>query len=267
MKYLWDEWHLIEPKIGQARSLFLFLDYDGTLVPIAPTPEEAVCPMGVRALLGELRDLPQIMLAIVSGRSLEDLRERVAVPGIIYVGAHGLDIQNPVGVHKKRLSPLREKELRRILGELRRSLRGIRGIRVEEKGPVVSVHYRKVSHKYFAFVHRVLQDILAHWKGQWKLAHGRMVVEIRPEVDFHKGTAVRELLRATGRDLLPIYLGDGPTDEPAFREVKNRGITILVGPRWLTSEAEFSLKSPMEVEEFLRLLADKLKVNNSCPES
>lgn len=265
MKNLWEDWPDLKRKMFRAESLFLFLDFDGTLTPIAPKPEEAFLPPGVMALLEKLRDHPKFLLAVISGRSLEDLRERVGLPGITYIGNHGLDIQNPAGIHKKRLSAVREKELRRILRALRSSLGGIQGIQVEEKGPIVAVHYRNVAHKYFDFVHRVLRETLDRWKGRWKAAHGKMVVEVRPEFDFHKGTAVRELLRRTSRNLLPVYLGDDPTDEPAFREVKNRGITVFVGPGWLTSEAEYYLQSPAEVEMFLQHCMETLQGLTSPP--
>lgn len=265
MKNLWEDWPDLHRRMLQAESLFLFLDFDGTLAPIAPTPEGAFTPPGAKALLERLRDHPKVLLAVLSGRPLEDLRERVGVPGIIYIGNHGLEIQNPAGIHKKRLSAAREKELRRISGTLRRSLKGIQGIQVEEKGPIVAVHYRNVAHKYFDFVHRVLRATLDRWKGRWKAAQGKMVVEVRPEFDFHKGTAVRELLRGTSRNLLPIYLGDGPADEPAFREVKNRGITVFVGPGGLTSEAEYYLQIPAEVEMFLQHCVETLPGLNPSP--
>lgn len=78
-----------------------------------------------------------------------------------------------------------------------------------------------------------------------------MVFEIRPGVDFHKGKAVSEILKGSSRNLLPVYIGDDQTDEDAFREVKGRGITVFVGPGWLTSEAEYYLQAPTEVHNFL----------------
>jgi trehalose-phosphatase len=263
VNHLFKEWESIRAKIRQAQTLFLFLDYDGTITPIVSSPELALCPQEVKALLEELRDSPNVLLAIISGRSLEDIREKVGIPGLIYVGNHGLDIQNPAGVHKKKLSPPREKELRKIVQTLEKSFGKIPGILFEDKGPILAIHYRNVAQKYFGWIHQVLKETMEKWKGRWKIAHGKMVFEIRPEVDFHKGTAVKEILKGTTKNLLPIYLGDDQTDEDAFREVKGRGISVFVGPGWLTSEAEYYLKNPAEVQAFLlrceEIMRDKMQ--------
>ena len=251
MKHLFEGWENIQKRIQTAQNLFLFLDYDGTLTPIVSSPELAVCPREVKAVLERLRDSPHVLLAIISGRSLEDVREKVGIPGIIYVGNHGLDIQNPAGIHQKKLSPSREKELRKIIQTLQESFGEIPGILFENKGPILAIHYRNVAQRYFAWIHKRLKETLEKWKGRWKIAHGKMVFEIRPEVDFHKGKAVKEILKGASKDLLPIYLGDDQTDEDAFREVKGRGISIFVGPGGLTSEAEYYLENPSEVQLFL----------------
>ena len=99
------------------------------------------------------------------------------------------------------------------------------------------------------------------------VAQGKEVMEIRPGVDFHKGTAVRELLRGTGRDLLPIYPRDGSTDGPAFRQARNQGITVFIGSGWLSSEAEYCLESPAQAERFLQLGAETLQGSSSQSES
>jgi trehalose-phosphatase len=263
VNYLFADWEKVQDKIRQAQTLFLLLDYDGTLTPIVSSPELALCPREVKVLLEKLRDSPHALLAIISGRSLEDLKEKVGIPGLIYVGNHGLDIQNPIGVHKKKLSPSREKELRNIIQTLQKSFREIPGILLEDKGPILAVHYRNVAQKYLGWIHRVLKETSEKWKGRWKIAHGKMVFEIRPGVDFHKGKAVRDILQGSSRDLLPIYIGDDQTDEDAFREVKGRGITVFIGPGWLTSEAEYYLKNPAEVQEFLlrceKIMTEKIR--------
>ncbi len=259
VKHLFEDWESVQNRIQQAQTIFLFLDYDGTLTPIVSSPELALCPPEVKVLLEKLGDSPYVLLAIISGRSLEDIREKVGITGLIYVGNHGLDIQNPAGVHKKKLSPSREKELRKIIQTLQKSFREIPGILLEDKGPILSVHYRNVAQKYLGWIHRVLKETLERWKGRWKIAQGKMVFEIRPQVDFHKGKAVRELLKGSSGNLLPIYIGDDQTDEDAFREVKGRGITVFVGPGWLTSEAEYYLKDPSEVQEFLHRCEENLR--------
>ena len=263
VKHLFEDWENVQNRIRQAQTLFLFLDYDGTLTPIVSRPDLALCPPEVKALLERLRDSAHVLLAIVSGRSLEDVREKVGIPGIIYVGNHGLDIQNPAGMHQKRLSPSREKELRKIIQTLQESFGEIPGILFENKGPILAIHYRNVAQRYFAWIHKVLKETLEKWRGRWKIAQGKMVFEIRPEVDFHKGKAVKEILKGTSENLLPIYIGDDQTDEDAFRALKGRGITVFVGPGGVTSEAEYYLENPSEVQLFLgrceEIMKDKIR--------
>jgi trehalose-phosphatase len=252
VKHLFEDWEHIQARIRQAQTLFLSLDYDGTLTPIVSRPELALCPPEVKRHLERLRDLAGVYLAIISGRSLEDLRKKVGVPGIIYVGNHGLEIENPAGRHRKILSPARAQELESIARDLQNALKEIPGVLFEEKGPILSVHYRNVDQKFFARIPRVLEEELRQWKGHWKTVSGKMVLEIRPNVDFHKGKAVREILKTVpSPGLLPIYLGDDQTDEDAFRVLKGRGISVFVGPRALPSAAEFFLRNPDEVQEFL----------------
>ena len=253
MKHLLEDWKNVQERIQQAQILCLFLDYDGTLTPIVSRPELALCPQEVRLLLEKLRDLPNVYPAIISGRFLEDIREKVGVSGITYVGNHGLSIQNPVGVHKKKLSATRRKEFDILSLALKESLGQIPGILFEDKGLILAVHYRNVAKEYFARIHNTLEETLKKWKERWKIAHGKMVYEVRPNVDFNKGKAVRDILISfPSFGLLSIYLGDDLTDEDAFRALKGRGITVFVGPGWLNSEAGYYLKDPGEVQEFLR---------------
>ena len=252
MKHLFEDWEDIQARIQQAQNLFFFLDYDGTLTPIVSRPELALCPSEVKRHLEQLRDLPGVYLAIISGRSLEDLQEKVGVSGIIYVGNHGLEIENPAGRHKKILSSTRKRELKRITQNLQNSLKEIPGILFEEKGPILSVHYRNVPQEFFAPIPQVLEEELEQWRDRWKMASGKMVWEIRPNVDFHKGKAVKEILKTfLSLGLLPIYLGDDQTDENAFRVLKGQGISVFIGPGRLPSKADFFLRNPDEVREFL----------------
>jgi trehalose-phosphatase len=271
MKHLFEDWDHIQARIRQAKNLFFFLDYDGTLAPIASRPELAFCPPEIKGHLERLRDRAGVHLAIVSGRALEDLREKVGVPGIIYVGNHGLEIKNLAGLpctrtvqgrHKKILSSLWTKELKKITRNLQHSLKEIPGILFEEKGLTLSVHYRNVDPRFFNRIPKALEEELRHWEGRWRMTSGKMVLDIRPNVDFHKGDAAREILKTVpSSGLLPIYLGDDQTDEDAFRVLKGQGISVFIGPAGHPSEADFFLRNPDEVQEFLSRCEELRKIS------
>jgi len=90
------------------------------------------------------------------------------------------------------------------------------------------------------------------WRERWRMASGKMAVEIQPNADFHKGKAVTEILTMfPSLELLPIYLGDDQTDEDAFRVLKGQGISVFIGPGGFPTEADFFLQNPDEVQEFL----------------
>jgi trehalose-phosphatase len=215
--------------------------------------------------LEKLRDLSGIYLAIISGRSIEDVREKVGVSGITYVGNHGLEIENPAGRHKKMLASDRREELQRITQNLQDSLKKIPGILFEDKGPILSVHYRNVPQKFFTQVPQIVEAELQQWRKRWKMASGKKVSEIRPNINFNKGKAVKEILKAfPSQQLLPIYLGDDHTDEDAFRVLKGQGISVFIGMGKLSSEADFFLKSPDEVQEFLFRCQEARRAGSYC---
>ena len=266
VKHLFEDWKNIQDRVRGAENLFLFLDFDGTLTPIVSRPDLAICPPEIKRVLEELRELPKVYLAIISGRSLEDLRKKVGIPGIIYVGNHGLEFGNLRGRHKRILSSTRIRELKRIAKNLQNSLKEVPGILFEEKGPVLAVHYRSVSQKFFDQISHVLEEELHRWRDRWKMASGKMVLEIRPNLDFHKGEAVREVLKTfPSQGLLPIYLGDDKTDEDAFRVLKGQGISVFIGARRFPSEADFFLRNPEEVQEFLFRCREVRRTAAHCP--
>jgi len=267
MRHLFEDWEYIQARIQRAKNLFLFLDYDGTLTPIVSRPEQALCSSEVRRHLERLRDLPGVRLAVISGRSLEDVREKVGVSGIIYVGNHGLEIENPGRRRPRILSSGREGELKRITQNLRHFLKEIPGILFEEKGPILAVHYRNVPQELCTRVPHILEGELQRWGDHWKIISGNMVLEIRPRTDSNKGEAVREILKAfPSSGLLPVYLGDDQTDEDAFRAVKGQGISVYVGPAKLSSRADYSLQTPEEVQEFLSRCQELRGTGRHCPE-
>src|SRR5262245_56361965 len=84
-------------RVATAPAVFVFLDYDGTLAPLAPTPEQAVPLPGTWQLLRQLAEGPDVKVAVVTGRTVANVRASFNVPGIYYVGIHGLEVRGPDG--------------------------------------------------------------------------------------------------------------------------------------------------------------------------
>ncbi len=219
----------IEPRIRAAGSLLLFLDYDGTLTPIVERPELAVLAPPVREVLGALARSPGIRVAIVSGRSLADVRAKIGLPGLIYAGNHGLEIEGPgLSFQLPEAAVLRD-ELRTLCALLSDRLTRMTGVEVENKGLTASVHFRRSAPDPEPEILDVVEATLTPAPGRFLLRPGKKVFEIRPRVNWHKGAAVLWIAeRARHGSSLAIYIGDDATDEDAFLALRN-GITIKVG--------------------------------------
>ncbi|PIS29040.1 trehalose-phosphatase [Candidatus Saganbacteria bacterium CG08_land_8_20_14_0_20_45_16] len=234
----------------------LFFDFDGTLTPIVARPSLAKLGKDKLELLKNLAKIPAVTIAIISGRKLTTLKEKINIPGSYYVGNHGFEISGPktnfVHPKAKEAKPL----FKKILLELKKGLRGIKGIIIEDKGATLSLHYRCVEGPKVAEVKRIFNKLAESWpKSKIKITEGKKVFEIRPKVKWDKGEAVRWLLKHLGfqKGDCPIYIGDDTTDEDAFKVLASKGVTIKVGPL-KNSLAQKSLKDIEAVYKFLETL-------------
>jgi len=262
MQYLFDAWDSISRRLKSADNILFLADYDGTLTPIVDKPELAVLSHETRNLLRLLAKNHRYTVGIISGRALADLKNKVGIEGIIYAGNHGLEIE---GFGTSFFEPIAE-EMRPFLHMLNQALsvtlRGIKGVFVENKGLTLSVHYRMVDRMEEMKVDNVFKRITdpLHITGKIRITQGKKVYEIRPPVDWNKGKAISWLiakLKDSSRKgrILPIYLGDDLTDEDGFKMInKKRGISIFIGAEGNPSEAQYFLKSPEEVAKFLNML-------------
>ena len=237
--------------------MLLSLDFDGTLAPIDQNPGVVSMPAESRRALKTLEAGERSSVAIISGRALADLRERVRMEEIIYAGNHGLEITGP-GMHFVEPNAARRVEaLEELTRHLQVRLRHISGVEVEGKVLTASIHFRRASAKSLAEVHRVVQDAVTPVVNLFQVTQGLKVFEIRPRVNWHKGLAVRWIKEALGRrDALSIYMGDDVSDEDAFAALKE-GITISVG-RVSGTCAQYHLDLQESVQEFLVWLANRL---------
>lgn len=240
------------PRIQENLSgnqIIVFLDYDGTLTPIAETPDQAVLSEETRSLLKILKE--SVKLVIISGRGLEELKRMVALPDILYVGNHGAEICDRNAVQITQLLASNRDLLLAFLGRLKGALSAIPGVLIEEKGITASVHFRKVAEEDIGFFYELFWNTSQGFQDEFRITKGKKVFDIRPLTAWNKGDAVGLILKTSIPERLTIYIGDDTTDEDAYRFLRGKGISISVGPNPVS---DFYLKSQQEVNFFLEHL-------------
>lgn len=255
-EYLFDSLHdmeyLKEPEAA------IITDVDGTISEIAPTPESASVDDEMRKVLVELSRRHRV-LAFISGRSVADALRMVGVPDAIYVGNHGLEYIMDGEYHSfgeaERYTPI----IKRCLMELRDEIPE-KGVIFEDKGICSAVHYRQCRDPEAAreMILETLKNIPE--SRRIRVDVGRMIVELKPPIEYNKGVIVREIIERYGVSSA-VYLGDDVTDANAFRELRRmeasgevRAATIIVLskeiPDDIKSTAEFFVCSVDEVLKF-----------------
>jgi trehalose-phosphatase len=243
----------VATQLQGASHIFLFLDFDGTLAPIVDDPADAFMPAKTALSLIRLAEKPYVSIAIISGRALEDLEDRIGLTGLTYAGDHGFAIRGQGLNFVERIAAERRRALRQLSAKLEEALRVIPGARLEEKGFTASVHYRQVAEEYHEQLLNIVRDTVDSAGDLFRISQGLCVQEIRPRVEWNKGNATRWIMNLSGHsDALPLYIGDDTTDEDAFAALPN-GITIKVGPDTQTL-AKYRLESQGMVADFLTWL-------------
>lgn len=242
---------LVADAIRDRRRIVFFLDYDGTLSPIVEDPDTAYIPDRTREALALVAE--RFTTAIVSGRSKQKIMSMVNMQQLIYAGSHGFDIEGPNGSISHRVATEWLPSLNNAKEKLQKLVPAFPGSSVEDNWLSVSFHYRKCAPTRIPDA-QARVDELAKELGLVR-TKGKMVYELRPVFDWHKGKAVEYLLDTLnmGPDVLPIYIGDDVTDEDAFKVLRGRGISVIVAdssvPR--DTHADMRLDDPYEVQRFL----------------
>jgi trehalose 6-phosphate phosphatase len=245
------------------RQPAVFFDFDGTLSDIVENPDSACLVEGAADALTSLT--AQCPVAILSGRDLADVHQRIGLPGIWYAGSHGFELTGPDGAHHENAEAAASiPVLEEAAAELADQLGHISGVVVEHKRFGVAVHYRNAARDRVGEVSAAVRS--AGRRTALRVTTGREVIELRPNVDWDKGKTLRWVLDYIRHDehpgpLLPIYLGDDITDEDAFDAVHDDGIPIVVrhtddGDR--ATAAKYALDNPERVRDFTELLARQL---------
>jgi trehalose 6-phosphate phosphatase len=246
--HLSRNWERIAARIRSSRRVAVFLDFDGTLVRIAPRTNQVRLAAKTRRILERLVQNSRVTLAVISGRRRVELQRHIDIPGIHYFGLYGWE-----HTRKATLPPAARKALPRAWTKLSSHLYEYPSVWIENKRNSLSVHLLDTPLKFQDRVRREIRSVLKPFQRNLYLFENLRDVEIVPRTIPDKGAAVRAFLaKPAFRSAFPIYFGDDLSDEPAFAAAR-RGISVVVGSARPT-HAQFHLRSPAEVTAALTKL-------------
>jgi trehalose 6-phosphate phosphatase len=242
----------------------LITDIDGTIAPIAPTPQQAQVSPTCRASLAALASRVAVVAAL-SGREVVRAREIVAVDTMTYIGNHGLERWQDGRVEIADDAKEYTDAIRVTVERLRQDSITT-GLIIEDKGVTIGIHYRLAPN------HRQTRDAILRFLGDipatsgLMITEGKLLVEIRPSVKIDKGTSLKQMVQENSLKGV-ICLGDDTTDVDAFRALhalSSQGICqgLAVGvlgkdtPPEVEQEADLVLRGVPEVEELLKILSE-----------
>jgi trehalose 6-phosphate phosphatase len=225
-------------RLASVDRVLLCLDFDGTLAPHVDDPASAELTSENQRVLETLDQQAALDIAIVSGRALSDVKDRVGIDDFRYAGNHGLEIDRGTGNRESTAYPpvnQYRSSIQTVCAELETQL-DIPGCEVENKGVTATVHYRNANiDSPDVIEERVASVVDESGAEDLQLVPGTEIIEIRPAIDWNKGHAVRQFEewyrdeRGGAGEHLTIYIGDDTTDEDAFRAIESEGISIYVG--------------------------------------
>jgi trehalose 6-phosphate phosphatase len=237
------------PAAGHA----VFLDIDGTLLELAPTPEAVFVPPDLLTVLRKLSERLEGAVAFVSGRPIESIDSLFKPLVLPAVGIHGVEIR--AGDGQLLVDHRLNEQLQVTVAGLEQAMARIPGAKLENKGSALALHYRNAPQRG-RDVLQAAESALALLGPAFGVLLGKCVVEIRPR-HTTKGSAIERLMQEPPfRGRTPIFVGDDVTDEDGF-EVVNRlgGISVHIGDS-ATTMAGYRLADPAAVLGWLQQLSD-----------
>jgi trehalose 6-phosphate phosphatase len=249
---LLSEIERVRTGLKNADRVLVALDYDGTLAPIADTPDGAQLPAETEEVLAELAASDRYSVAVVSGRSLADLRKQLSLD-VIYVGNHGLEIEGPEISFVHPQAAALAAAIDQACWDLQAALEGIPGITVERKQLSATVHYRQAPAELSTWIEATVNATIRPYLSKMFVGPALQAWEIRPRLHWNKGSAVRFLLgKLDAEQPALVCAGDDATDEDMFNLVPWE-ISIKVGSARNT-RARFYARDVAELLEFLQAL-------------
>jgi len=240
-------WDAVASRLRDSARIALFLDFDGTLVPIAPRPDQVRLAPSTRRLLERLASRSRLLVTVISGRRRDELLRYVAVGNVSYLGLYGWERGNRAVIPR----PARF-ALRRARAVLCENLSAFPGVWLEDKSSSLSIHVSAARPAVAASARRRVSILLRPFRRHLRVLENVRDLEIAPLCVPDKGAALRQSLAGDFRHALPVYFGDDYSDEPAFAAAR-QGLSVLVGNRRPT-HARFGLRDPAEVADALTRL-------------
>lgn len=242
------------------RHVLLLTDYDGTLAELAPTPAEAVLSDHVRVEFGALATIPDMTVGVVSGRRLDDVRQRVGSSPEFVAGLHGLEIAGPGTSFRHGSLDMVAPVLAKVADNMQQHLAWCPGCLIENKTYALTCHVRlappeladSILDEFESLAEPLLEARVL------RLLVGAKAMELLPAVDWDKGRAVNwirnDVQRRSQRPVSVVYLGDDRTDEDAFSALGDDDMAIGVGERPHTHLIDCRLAGPASVGRFFARL-------------
>jgi trehalose 6-phosphate synthase/phosphatase len=237
-----------------AKNPLLLLDYDGTLVPIAPEPAQAAPDAALGELLSALVERARGRVFVISGRDKKTLERWLGATRVGFIAEHGAWLRES-GKDWRLTKPMSLEWKAEVTPLMRAYVTQVAGSLLEEKDRSVAWHYRRADPELGAQRAKELADELTQFTANHDLQvlEGKKVIEIRG-AGMNKGVAATQLVLALEPDFV-LALGDDQTDEDLFRALPARAHTVHVGTPF--TSAHFNLAEQREVRDFLReLIAD-----------
>lgn len=244
------------------RQLALFLDIDGTLLDLAPTPHAVVIPDDLASVLKTLEAALGGALALVTGRGLADV-DRLFAQGHFIIGAqHGAELRGPARLAPS--GPAAFSTLERLRPKLEAIMPDWPGLLLEDKGRSVALHYRQ-NQGLAPELKSLVSRIVARETDEIELLEGKCVFEIKLRA-FDKGGVVRALMAVPPFERrIPLFVGDDETDRTGMATARSLGgCAIRVGDK-RDLKADGYLPSPAATRAWLRNLADRLEEGRENP--
>jgi trehalose 6-phosphate phosphatase len=261
-----DRW--FEENLAGGGPWWFFLDYDGTLAELAPTPDHVTADPEVVALVSRLAKRPDSCVGVISGRRLDHVERLVPVSGALLAGTYGVEMRLFNGERVERVD---YQVVRPILDVLKPQwealVEGRERFFLEDKGWSLALHARFVADEEAEEVLTearllALDGVARGGESNFRILGGHKFLEVGPRL-AHKGKTVRYLLgRYPCCGARPVYLGDDGKDEEAFGEIKaHGGISIVVSSEEKETRADYRVASPWAVRRLLGTILNRLEAH------